>query len=190
MFLVYISSNGRRDNNCGTIENSCSRIDYVLFNRTRPTTVYIEAFADVNISYTVKLPLNILSSVTLKKYGGNNNPVIKTKADRLFIIRNSGNFSLQDVNVDLPENGILLDIDSTDHYLESISLINVFSIKEKIIAINMKMYQGIDNIVASNVTFDKGTLLMIHTRQHLFRTSLPGDWRQNKAKFEQPIDFR
>ncbi|XP_066925383.1 uncharacterized protein [Clytia hemisphaerica] len=119
-------------------------------------------------TYTLLLPLEILTSVTFKKYGDpNNKPVIKTEHSHLFIMRSRGNFTVSDVDFDIPERGFLLDIDSEGHYLESVSLTNTISLKEEVIAINMKVYQGIQNIYAKDVCFEKGTLLMIQGNSYL-----------------------
>ena len=55
LFLVYISKNGSRSKDCGSIENPCQRIDDVLFDRKTPVTIYLEASTEVKKDFEENL---------------------------------------------------------------------------------------------------------------------------------------
>ncbi|XP_066926850.1 uncharacterized protein [Clytia hemisphaerica] len=226
---VYISKNGSRGLNCGSIENPCQRIDDVLFDRKRPVTIYLEAAIEVDqdfeervinassaanttsaserfnttstrpslklgadvstnqiksnmhiVEYKLLLPLNILTSVTFKRYSKNKDlkgirPIVTTKYKTLFVMRSNGFFIIENVDFILPENGVLLDVDSEGDFLEKVVLRNTDissgDHKNSVVAVRLNIYQGIGDFVASNVNIQHGTLLRL--KGNIFLKSSP-----------------
>jgi len=169
--LVYIAINGSRESGCGNNEsNPCREIADVLFNRTSPITIFLKADRKKQAIYSLLLPLELLASVTINRYGEGKKPIIKTEQERLFIKRNNGNFIVDGIDFEMNPDGVLLELDFLENEEISFKNLKLRNKKQVLlkhqtnILILMTTFQEVKKISAINVRISHGDLLRLDGR--------------------------